>query len=114
MARPAINRNATKEIQFHENAQPKAETKNRQPKPFRLSRRPYLSPGSPANKAPTIVPQRAIATVSPSVEGESLNNSVNALVTPAITAVSNPKRRPPRPATAVLFKSGRFTLWVRC
>src|ERR1700722_11928723 len=43
-----------------------------------------------------------MATVNPREGGERWNFCVRARVTPAITAVSNPKRRPPREAVIVL------------
>jgi hypothetical protein len=43
-----------------------------------------------------------MATVNPREVGERWNFCVRARVTPAITAVSNPKRRPPREAVIVL------------
>src|SRR5437879_8815220 len=62
----------------------------------RLSRRPILSPGIAANMDPRIVPHSATETVSPKAAGESVKVSVSACVVPAMTAVSNPKSKPPK------------------
>src|ERR1700679_3500875 len=67
----------------------------------------------PARRAPMIVPQRAIATVNPSEAGVRGNKLVSDLVAPAITAVSNPNKRPPSPATAVLLTRGQFRVAFR-
>ena len=103
IARPATKREATSDVQFQAKAQPRAETRYKTAITRRLSRRPYRSPGIPASIAPTMVPQSAIETVSPSDAAESWYSNVRACVVPAITAVSNPNSRPPRAATTVLL-----------
>src|SRR5579864_2307196 len=62
-----------------------------------------------AVSAPTTVPQRAMETVRPRPPGVSWKALVNALVAPAITAVSKPKRRPPSAATTVLLMRVEFS-----
>ena len=49
-----------------------------------------------------IVPTSALATVNPRVKLVSRKTSVSASVVPEMTAVSNPKSRPPSEATIVL------------
>src|SRR3989442_790640 len=112
IARPATKREATSDVQFQARAQPRAETRYRMAITRRLSRRPYRSPGIPASIAPTMVPQSAIETVSPRDAAESWYSNVRACVVPAITAVSNPNSRPPRPATTVLLS--RHALSFMC
>src|SRR5215470_6394476 len=62
-----------------------------------------------ARSAPATVPQSAMDTVMPSRLGVRSKVVVSAAVAPAITAVSNPKSRPPRAATTVLFTSVVFS-----
>jgi hypothetical protein len=57
-----------------------------------------------------IVPHRALETVIPRVAGVSANTCVSECVVPAITAVSNPKSRPPKAATSVLVTRTAVTL----
>ena len=52
---------------------------------------------------PRTVPTKAPETVTPSNPGERANLSLRARVVPAITAVSNPKSRPPSAATSELW-----------
>src|SRR6266513_3877335 len=80
----------------------------------KLSRRPNLSPGIPANRDPRTVPQRAEETVIPSANGDKRKVSVRAWVVPEMTAVSNPKRRPPRAATIVLLRRYEFNFISLC
>ena len=54
--------------------------------------------------APMIVPIRALESVKPSRKFLSSKVFFNQSVVPEITAVSNPKSRPPRAATTVLLK----------
>src|SRR5436309_2809247 len=67
------------------------------------------SPGNPARSEPITVPQRPLATVIRNNFGESWEFCVRAAVVPEITAVSNPKRRPPRAATMVLLTRDGFS-----
>src|SRR5258708_1078427 len=108
--RPPMKRKRTSADQSHATAQPRAETRYSTAIARKLSRRPNLSPGSPARMDPKMVPQSAAETVIPKAAGDRWNVSVSAWVVPAITAVSNPKRSPPSDATRVLFK--RYELRV--
>ena len=90
-----MKRKAISEYQSHEKAQPMAEMKYSTPMSCRAPRRPLRSPRIPANNAPTMVPQSALATVKPSARSERWNVSVSARVVPAMTAVSNPNSNPP-------------------
>ena len=65
---------------------------------------------NPAKRAPTMVPHSALDTVIPRVAGVSPNTCVSEWVVPAITAVSNPKSRPPSAATSVLTIRTAVTL----
>src|ERR1700693_3721352 len=62
----------------------------------------------PADMAPMMVPIRAMATVRPSCRGVRPNLSVRECVVPAMTAVSNPNKSPPKAPTAVAFNSVEF------
>jgi hypothetical protein len=66
--------------------------------------RPNLSVGFPTNKAPTMVPINALATVKPKPPSLSSNRSFSFSVVPEITAVSKPNRNPPRAATREICK----------
>src|SRR6478609_9613131 len=61
--------------------------------------RPYFSAGLPAIMEPSTVPINADATVKPCEKSSNDHNSWMDFSTPDITAVSNPKRKPPRAAT---------------
>src|ERR1700686_3798869 len=58
--------------------------------------------------APMMVPTNAMATVRPSCRGVRPNRSVKECVVPAMTAVSNPNKRPPKAPTAVAFNRVEF------
>src|SRR5439155_14803985 len=68
-----------------------------------VSRGPKRSLGSPASIAPKIVPSSALETVTPSNPGVRLYVRVRSPMAPAMTAVSKPKRSPPRAATTAPF-----------
>src|SRR5471030_38847 len=100
---PPMNRASTNEFQSNANAQPSAEMTYSTAVIRRLARRPYLSPGTPPNMDPRMVPYRAAATVSPSDQSVSAKVLRKAPVAPEITAVSNPKSSPPSAATTELL-----------
>ena len=56
----------------------------------------------PENMAPIIVPSSAIDTVKPSSFAVRLKTWVSCCVVPAMTAVSNPKSKPPSAPTTML------------
>src|SRR6185436_11834573 len=58
--------------------------------------RPYFSAGQPPNSAPSKVPINADEIVKPCQKDERLKRDWIDFSTPEITAVSNPKRNPPR------------------
>src|SRR5271166_6435067 len=64
--------------------------------------RPQMSAGFPAKMEPMIVPIRAIATVKPRRFSSSRKLVLRGPVVPEMTAVSKPKRKPPRAATIAL------------
>ena len=103
MPKPPMNRKNNSEGKSHEMAEPRADTIYNTAMIRKLSRRPYLSPGTPPKIAPMMVPHRALETVTPSMASERWKISFSAEVAPAITAVSKPKSRPPRAATIVLL-----------
>src|SRR6266567_483242 len=111
MASPPIKRKATSAYQCHAKAHPRAETRYRTARMRRLSRRPYRSPGIPAENEPATVPHNAMATVIPKDAGESLNVLLRPVVVPAMTAVSKPNSNPPSAATTVLRR--RYRLMVK-
>src|ERR1700681_3845064 len=67
----------------------------------------------PADMAPMMVPIRAMATVRPNCRGVRPNLSVKECVVPAMTAVSNPNKSPPKAPTAVAFNSVAFN-FITC
>ncbi len=64
--------------------------------------RPQKSAGLPAKIDPTIVPIKAMATVKPREFSFRPYVVLSASVVPEMTAVSKPKRKPPRAATMAL------------
>ena len=64
-----MKRKKTSADQLQAKAQPSAETRYRIASTRRLSRRPYFSPGIPANIEPKMVPRIALKTVTPSRYG---------------------------------------------
>ena len=64
--------------------------------------RPQTSAGLPAKMDPMIVPIRAMATVNPRKFSFRRKMDLRAPVVPDMTAVSKPKRKPPRAATIAL------------
>ena len=70
--------------------------------------RPNRSAIFPATNAPAMVPISAIATVKPRPLSERWNTALSASVVPEITAVSNPKIRPPSEATIALRTTSGF------
>jgi hypothetical protein len=62
--------------------------------------RPSESAGFSITTEPTIVPMSADATVKPSQNSSNPKSCWMAFSAPEITAVSKPKRRPPKAATA--------------
>ena len=71
-------------------------------------RRPYLSAGLPAVKAPRMVPMIAVVTVMPNPASSRLNTVLRDSVVPEITAVSKPKMSPPMDATMALRSTRGF------
>ena len=102
MANPPIARNTINAAQLQAKAHPAEESRYKAPNALKQRRRPYRSLGVPAPNEPRTVPHNALETVIPSVAGESANVSLSALVAPEMTAVSKPKRSPPKPATREL------------
>src|SRR5580698_10306027 len=102
IANPPMARNTISAVQLQARAQPMEETRYRAPSTRRQRRRPYRSLGVAAPNEPTTVPHSALETVMPSINGDSANVALSALVAPAMTAVSNPKSSPPNAATREL------------
>src|SRR4051812_16590510 len=110
---PPRKRNATSKVQLPAAAQPRAETRKVTAVANSTGRRPNRSLGAPAAREPTIVPIRALATVNPSSPPERPKTRFRASVVPEMTAVSKPKRKPPRAATTVLSSRRRPPAAVR-
>jgi hypothetical protein len=70
-----------------------------------------MSPGLPAAIDPITVPINAMETVNPSVESVKPKYGLRNSVVPEITAVSNPKRKPPNADTNVAKR--RFLFIVK-
>ena len=103
---PPTKRDSIKTYQFSAIAQPIAESRNKTPVIFKESLLPQRSPGIEPNIAPTIVPTRAIATVQPREIFVSWNLASRLDVTPDITAVSKPNKRPAQEIKAALKNNG--------
>lgn len=93
---PPINRKNKKLYQSHARPDPSAEIRYKIASRINTERRPNLSAGLLINIAPMMVPIRALATENPSWKDVNSNVVLNHSVVPEITAVSNPKRSPPR------------------
>ena len=70
--------------------------------------RPIRSAIRPANQAPMAQPIRAMETVNPVVAGLVLYCATIPGIAPLITEESNPKRNPPRAATAATVITRRL------
>jgi hypothetical protein len=107
--RPPINRKNTSDHIFQAIAEPSAEKKYNRARTFRLSRLPIRSAGFVNRIDPKMVPINAEVTVNPSDQLFNPKISRILAVVPEITAVSNPKRSPPRAETTADRKSTSVT-----
>src|SRR5580698_7273282 len=95
MPRPPMKRAIRNESQFQAKEQPSADSTYKAAVMRRVARLPIFCPILPADMAPITVPQRAMDTVKPRLTGLREKYSERVCVVPAITAVSNPNKRPP-------------------
>ncbi|SHU63806.1 Uncharacterised protein [Mycobacteroides abscessus subsp. abscessus] len=86
---------------------PTALNRNKAAAIFMTATRPMRSATRPAVMAPTAAPSSAEATAKPSSASRMANASWIACTAPLITALSYPKRSPPRAATDAI----RRALW---
>ena len=77
-------------------AEPTADSKNSAAIPSNDARRPYRSAGMPPTKAPMTVPYSAEPTICPFARSLRFHCACKRSFTPLMTAVSKPKRKPPR------------------
>src|SRR5688572_10176855 len=97
--RPPTNLKKRNVYQSIESAEPTAETKNNTAIQNNVFLRPSLSEGIPPSIAPATVPINAMETVRPCSKTSSRHSSCIFCSAPEITAVSNPKRNPPKAIT---------------
>src|SRR5690606_19961394 len=95
---PPMNRKIKNIPQPVARPEPSADTRYSTATMSRLILRPYLSAGTPPYRAPMTVPMRAMETVSPCSKGLEFQSTCRVCSAPEITAVSKPKRKPPRAA----------------
>src|SRR5262249_32539431 len=101
-ARPPTKRNATKLVRSTASAQPIEAVRNMRAITKRTLLRPNASVGLPTARAPTIEPNRAVATVNRSSKLLNLKFVCSHPVVPEITAVSKPNKSPQSEATRAL------------
>ncbi len=93
---PPANLKRRNTYQLNARAVPIAETRKRTAIQKTVFLRPNLSDGIPPNIAPTTVPIKAIETVRPCSNTSRPHNTCIFCSAPDITAVSRPKRKPPK------------------
>ena len=104
-ATPPRNRKNRSACQFHDAAHPTEEARKNTARRARTRCRPHQSAGRPAVKAPTMVPIRALETVTRRLLPSE--NTWRRTRRPEITAVSKPNRNEPSEAIAALKRSIR-------
>src|SRR5690606_29778661 len=112
--RPPMKRKNMNEYSSGATADPTADTKYNTPTQNSVFFLPSMSTGMPANSAPTTVPYNAAATANPCDRSSNYHTCCMVCSTPEMTAVSNPKRKPPIAATreisvTFLFMFGKFS-----
>ncbi len=101
---PPINRYIMSSVCEPHKAQPIADKENRKPEIINEVFLPNRSESSPAIATPIIQPTNAELTNQPSITLSSSNFDFTKPMVPDITAVSYPKRNPPKAAVSVMKK----------
>jgi len=101
---PPINRYIISSVCEADKAQPMADNENRKPDSINEVFLPNRSESSPAKATPIIQPTNAELTNQPSITLSRANLDFTKPMVPDITAVSYPKRNPPKAAVSVMKK----------
>ncbi len=94
-----MNRKTRNWIRFWGTAQPTAEMRKSTAETIMKRRRPSRSLMAPAAPAPIMQPTRTMLTARPSPKADRAKRSLRKRMAPAMMAVSNPNKSPPRAAT---------------